>query len=181
MGLGNPGEQYARTRHNVGWWLLDHLAQRWDFPRFQSEGPAWVSRGTVNGVSVALLRPSTYMNRSGVSLALLPDDFRPSEDLMVLVDDVTRPPGALRIRARGSAGGHNGLRSIEDALGHTSYARLRIGVGAPPPEMDLASWVLAPFAPEDEAEVQDTLKDAAMGVTIWLKEGAEAAMNRTNR
>jgi len=181
VGLGNPGARYALTRHNVGWWLLDHLAQRWGFPRFRSDGLAESCEGEVDGQPVLLVRPSTYMNRSGEALRNLPPDWDPSEDLLVLVDDVSRPPGGLRLRPSGSPGGHNGLRSLEAELGTARYARLRIGVGPPPAGVDLATWVLSPLPAADEALVQDVLADAAIGVEIWLREGAEAAMNRINR
>jgi len=181
LGLGNPGPEYALTRHNVGWWLLDHLAHRWAFPVFERHGPAWVSSGTIEGVSVLLIRPDTYMNRSGDALVLVPSGLDVSQDLLVLVDDVTRPPGGLRLRPHGSPGGHNGLRSIDRALGHGDYARLRLGVGAPPPGVDLAEWVLSCLPPDDEERVQDLLDDAGQGVALWIREGAQVAMNRINR
>jgi len=181
VGLGNPGPAYALTRHNVGWWLLDHLAARWDFPRFELLGSAWATSGVVEGVQVLLVRPHTFMNRSGDAMSILPPSLDVTHDLLVLVDDVTRPPGGVRLRPRGSHGGHNGLRSLDSAFGHDSYARLRLGVGGPPPGEDLASWVLAPLPPADEARIQDLLSEVAEGVVCWACNDVEGAMNRINR
>jgi peptidyl-tRNA hydrolase, PTH1 family len=137
--------------------------------------------GLVEGSSVLLIRPDTYMNRSGEALGLIPPGLDVTEDLLVLVDDVTRPPGGVRLRPQGSPGGHNGLRSIDRFLGQSSYARLRLGVGGPPSGIDLAEWVLSPLPTDDEIRVQDLLDDAALGVALWIREGVEVAMNRVNR
>ncbi len=130
-----------------------------------------------------LVKPTLYMNRSGVAVRALVDSeaLDPVRDLLVVVDDVALPPGRPRFRARGSAGNHNGLRSVEEALGTREYARLRIGVGAPPPGADLAEWVLSEFDdPADEEAVLAALPRIADGVEVWAREGIEAAMNRYN-
>jgi peptidyl-tRNA hydrolase, PTH1 family len=182
VGLGNPGAAYALTRHNVGWWLLDHLAVRWGFPRFRPGPKSERSDGEVEGIPVCLIRPTTFMNRSGEALRGLPLGKDSAREVLVLVDDVTRPPGGLRLRPSGSAGGHNGLKSVEAVLGTSGYARLRVGVGTPPNKaMDLAAWVLSPMDSDDEAAVQESLAVAARGVEIWLREGPAAAMNEINR
>lgn len=183
LALGNPGDRYRDTRHNVGWWLADRLRADWSFPVFRREGRTAVSAGRRAGREVRLLKPLTYVNRSGQALEELLDapGFRVEEDLLVLVDDVALPPGTIRVRARGSTGGHNGLASVEAAAGTRTYARLRIGVGRPEDErIDLADWVLAPPSGPEEEEILAAFERAAGAVDGWLEEGAGAAMNRFN-
>lgn len=183
VGLGNPGSEYDATRHNVGWWLLDRLAFEWDFPFFQREGKAMVTEGTRGDEAYRLMKPVTYMNRSGralVALASLPE-FRLEEDFLVVVDDAALDVGRVRFRAQGSPGGHNGLKSVSEALGHDEYARLRIGVGVPPEGEDLSDWVLSPMAPEDEDVILGLLPELVRGVELWGREGVDAAMNEFNR
>lgn len=182
-GLGNPGPEYAETRHNVGWWLVEHLAAEWGFGPFRRERLAWIANGSIEGREVRLLEPTTYMNRSGSALAglmALPD-FDTTRDLLVVVDDVALEPGRIRLRARGSAGGHNGLKSIESVLQTREYARLRIGVGAPPPGADLADWVLSPMPPPEREAVLERFPLLEAGVRDWLSKGADAAQSRLNR
>ncbi|MHB1168092.1 MAG: aminoacyl-tRNA hydrolase [Longimicrobiales bacterium] len=181
-GLGNPGAEYAATRHNVGWWLLDELRAEWGTTPFRGAGIVEVSEGVVADHDVVLMKPLTYMNRSGDALAPLLqfEGFDVSQDLLVLVDDVALPVGRLRLRPGGSSGGHNGLKSVETGLRTREYARLRVGVGAPPPDMDLAEWVLGPFSPEEEASVADVLPVAVKGVRLWMDEGSDAAMRALN-
>jgi peptidyl-tRNA hydrolase, PTH1 family len=182
-GLGNPGPQYEETRHNVGWWVIEEVAATWRFPEFTREGRAWVSRGRVGEHDVLLVEPLTFMNRSGVAVAPLAEQegVDVAHDLLVIVDDTALDPGRVRMRARGSAGGHNGLKSIEASLQTQEYARLRIGVGAPPPGHGLAEWVLAPFGDGDRQIVVDLLPDLVDAVRGWIDEGAEAAARRHNR
>lgn len=182
-GLGNPGPEYASTRHNVGWWLLDRLAERWGFGRFKKEGPAGIASGRVGEQRVRLVKPLTYMNLSGNALSGLRrlNGFDIGHDLLVLVDDVALEPGRARFRPEGSAGGHNGLKSVEAALGTREYPRLRIGVGQKPPGADLARWVLAPLPTADRRAVLDLLPELEDAVELWLREGTEVAMNRYNR
>jgi peptidyl-tRNA hydrolase, PTH1 family len=182
LGLGNPGPRYDSTRHNVGWWAVDRLARDWGVGPFLQEGPALVARGHRGGAPVLLLKPLTYMNRSGAALSLLRnrEDFEPERDLLVVVDDVSLPPGKVRFRPGGSAGGHNGLKSIEAVLGSTAYPRLRIGVGRQPPGVSLVDWVLSSMAPEEEEAVLDRLPDLPEAVECWITDGIEAAMSRHN-
>lgn len=182
-GLGNPGPEYAATRHNVGWWLVERLAEEWDLGPWRSWGMARIASGVVGDNEVLLLEPLTYMNRSGSVLVGLSGnpEFDPARDLLVIVDDVALPPGRVRLRARGSSGGHNGLKSIESALGTQEYARLRIGVGAPPRGVDLADWVLSSMSSEEEESVLELFPSLVEGVRTWLEEGSEAAMSRLNR
>jgi len=174
VGLGNPGPEYAATRHNVGYWLADALVARWGFPPFRRGERARVSEGVVDGVTIRLLKPTTYMNRSGAALASLRADlsFNPATDLLVLVDDFQLPCGTFRLRAEGSSGGHNGLKSIEGALQSREYARLRIGVGPLPEDAgDWADYVLAPFTPEQVAQVEALMPQLIDTVDRWVREG----------
>ncbi|HEX2095497.1 MAG TPA: aminoacyl-tRNA hydrolase [Longimicrobiaceae bacterium] len=183
VGLGNPGPEYSATRHNVGWWLLDALAEEWGLGRFRKEKNAAVASGRVEPFAVRLIKPLTYMNLSGQAVAPLRrmNAFDVSRNLLVVVDDAALPPGRVRFRPEGSAGGHNGLRSIEATLGTRAYPRLRIGVGSPPPGADLARWVLSPPSKADRQAILDLLPDLVEGVSVWMTEGIEAAMNRFNR
>ena len=187
VGLGNPGREYAATRHNVGWWLIDHLADVWHFDGWKKDGEAHVANGTVGNVKVRLVKPQTFMNLSGQ--ALKPYVRRPfwsaAKDLLIVVDEVQLPVGRMRIRPRGSAGGHNGLKSIEAALDSREYARLRIGVG-PSEERkgvfpNLADFVLAPFARDEREDILAMMPELTAAVETWLHEGAEKAMNVHNR
>ena len=182
VALGNPGERYRDTRHNVGWWLADRLATRWGFGGFVAAGKtAWTS-GSLEGRAVEIHKPLTYMNRSGGAVKGLIESrgVDPAAALLVLVDDVWLPPGRIRVRARGSAGGHNGLRSLTEAIGD-EYARVRIGVGKPHDDrIDLAEWVLARMPRAEEEETLATFPRAVEAVELWLESGVEAAMNRFN-
>jgi peptidyl-tRNA hydrolase, PTH1 family len=187
LGLGNPGREYAATRHNVGWWLIDHLADVWHFGAWKKDGVSQVVSGTVGGVKVRLVKPQTYMNLSGQALTsyVRRPLWSAAKDLLVVVDEVQLPVGRSRIRARGSAGGHNGLKSVEQALGSREYARLRIGVG-PTEERkgiykDLADFVLAPFARDERDDILAMMPDLTAAVEMWLAEGAEKTMNFYNR
>lgn len=183
IGLGNPGPEYDSTRHNVGWWVVDRLAFDWDFGSFRREGKVFVSEGTVGDFEVRLMKPATYMNRSGLAIRALRDleDFDPKEDLLLVVDDASLDVGRVRFRPEGGAGGHNGLKSIAGALRSNDYARLRIGVGRKPEGEDLADWVLSSMPTEDEDAVVELLPDLSQAVEVWLGDGVEAAMNRFNR
>jgi len=174
VGLGNPGPEYAATRHNAGFWLADAVVARWGFPPFRRGERARVTEGEVDGVPVRVLKPTTYMNASGAALASLRADpaFDPGRGLLILVDDFAIPAGTFRLRGEGSAGGHNGLKSIESALLSQQYARLRIGVG-PLPEgvSDWSEYVLAPFTPEQREQVEAIMPQLVDAVTKWVKEG----------
>jgi len=186
MGLGNPGPDYERTRHNVGWWVVDHLADVWRFDGWKKDGESRVASGAVAGKRVRLVKPQTYMNLSGGALRpyLRRDTFRTSDDLLIIVDEVALPTGSFRIRANGSPGGHNGLKSIEGAVGSPDYARLRIGVGPADPsgrKGDLADYVLSPFGKRDTKAVEELMPTLTELVECWLADGAESAANKFNR
>ena len=184
VGLGNPGPEYDGTRHNAGFVLAEHLATRWGFGPFRREGPARVARGNVAGLAVQLIKPTTYMNRSGAVLASFRDDplSVPGRDMLVLVDEAALAVGRFRLRGKGSAGGHNGLKSIEGALRTQEYARLRIGVGPLPPEYDdMADFVLGSFERDEADIIRGLLDPMAEAVECWLSDGIEIAMTRFNR
>ncbi len=181
MGLGNPGPEYENTRHNAGFRLADRLAARWSLGTFRRGERAREVSGTAQGWSVKLLKPQTYMNRSGAALALLRalPDFDPAQHLLILVDDVAIPLGRFRLRGAGSAGGHNGLKSIEGALQRQDYARLRIGIGPVPPDLgDLSDFVLAEFTQEERQVLDSLLDPMADAVETWLSDGIEKAMSK---
>jgi PTH1 family peptidyl-tRNA hydrolase len=164
--------------------LADHLASRWRLGRFERGERARQAEGSRDGRTIRVLKPQTYMNRSGAALASLRahPGFDPATDLLILVDDVALPVGRYRLRGAGTAGGHNGLKSIEGALQRQDYARLRIGVGPVPPGLaDLADFVLGPFEPEEQRALDELLDPMAEAVECWLDEGIERAMSRFNR
>jgi PTH1 family peptidyl-tRNA hydrolase len=184
VGLGNPGPEYDETRHNAGFRLADHLVARWRLGPFKRGDRARQVEGTRQGHTVRVLKPQTYMNRSGAALAPLRalSGFDPAADLLVLVEDVALPVGKFRLRGAGSAGGHNGLKSIEGALQRQDYARLRIGVGPPPAGLDdLADFVLGPFTRDERSVINDLLDPMADAVEGWIADGIEKAMSRFNR
>jgi peptidyl-tRNA hydrolase, PTH1 family len=174
VGLGNPGPEYAATRHNAGFWLAEALVAHWGFPPFRRGERARFTEGVVDGVPVRILKPTTYMNSSGAALASLRADpaFNPASDLLILVDEFRIPTGTFRLRSEGSAGGHNGLKSIESALQSPQYPRLRIGVG-PLPEgvTDWSEYVLAAFDPEQREQLETLEPELIAAVEQWLRQG----------
>lgn len=181
-GLGNPGERYRRTRHNLGFLVIDVLAARGDARAVREEGDAWVAEADVGGQPALLVKPMAFMNRSGVPVErLIVEQALAPSDLVVVVDDAALEMGTLRIRERGTHGGHNGLRSIIDLLGTDDFARVRVGIrkGGELPD-DLAGFVLSDFPPEDVLVVQEIVGWAADAVACLVREGAEEAMNRYN-
>lgn len=181
IGLGNPGRRYRGTRHNVGWEVLDRLAHDHDIGISTDDGWAEVGRGTIGGKRVLLARPETYVNVSGMAVADLRRRHRvPLEHLLVVVDDLDLPVGAVRMRERGSHGGHNGLRSIIDALGTTDFARIRVGIGRPPAGVEPAEFVLNRPTGDDRRLLDDAVSRAAEGASLWITRGADAAMRHTN-
>jgi len=185
LGLGNPGRQYERTRHNVGWWVLDHLADVWHLGSWKTEGQSLVANGLVGTAKVRLMKPQTFMNLSGSVLApyLRRPFWSPKTDLLVIVDDVALPVGRYRLRPEGSAGGHNGLKSIEQQIGNREYARLRIGIHPVEPERqvgDLADYVLSPFGKQEREEILALMPRFTDAVDVWLRDGIVAAMNAHN-
>ncbi len=185
LGLGNPGREYALTRHNVGWWVLDHLAGAWDFSAWKHDGDALVASGLVGTVKTRLIKPQTFMNLSGAALRpyLRRPTWEPASDLLVVVDDVALPLGRFRIRASGSSGGHNGLKSIEGVLQSRDYPRLRIGI-EPRDERrrrgSLSDFVLDTFGVDERACILERLPMFADAIALAVREGIGAAMNAFN-
>ena len=182
VALGNPGARYAETRHNAGFMLADLLRDRWRLPRFRDAGPAAITGGEVLGEDIILVKPQTYMNASGEAVRpLLVRGLDAVSELLVITDDHALPVGTLRLRARGSAGGHNGLASVEDAVGDRDYARLRIGIGPLPDDVESADFVLSAFPADERAAIDALLPTAADAVECWITDGIDTAMNRFNQ
>lgn len=181
VGLGNPGGRYAATRHNVAWRVLELLAGRWRAQDDSVPGVYRARRARVGGDCVELLQPLTFMNQAGEALWRWLHEHEGVPDVLIVTDDVHLPVGALRIRARGSSGGHRGLESVEAALGTRDYARLRIGVGTAENGAQLREHVLEEFAPEELPQVEQAVRHAAEAVECWVTDGTRAAMNRFNR
>ncbi len=181
VGLGNPGRRYRGTRHNIGWEVLDTLARAHGISITTEDGWADVGRGTIDGQRVLLARPQTYVNVSGTAVADLRRRHRVSPaHLLVIFDDLDLPLGTARVREKGSHGGHNGLRSIIDALGTTEFPRIRIGIGRPPAGSDPAEFVLERPAPEERALLDQAVTRATEGVRLWIAGEMQAAMRHCN-
>ena len=181
VGLGNPGRDYERTRHNVGFRVVDELAGRWQVELSKSRFSGRFGSGRCGSESVALLTPTTYMNRSGRSVLEATTFYKlDPEDLLVIVDDLALPLGRLRIRPKGSGGGHNGLTNVIEELGDSGFARLRIGIEWVE-GVRAVRHVLGPFTPEEQERVAEAVRRAADAVGCWLEDGIDAAMNRFNR
>ena len=183
VGLGNPGREYAGTRHNVGWWVIDHLADVWRFDGWKKDGEAHVTTGTVHGKRVRLVKPQTFMNLSGnvlVRYARRPF-WSAAHDLLVISDEVQLPIGRYRFRAKGSAGGHNGLKSVQGQLGTMEYARLRVGVGPAESERKvsvLSEYVLGNFGQGETVIVRELLPGFVEAIELWVAGGIGPVMNR---
>ena len=182
-GLGNPTRQYEHTRHNVGFDGIDLLSKTYQIPLNQNFGKAIVGKGLIEGQKVILVKPQTYMNLSGHSLSEIMTYFKedPETQLIVLYDDISLEPGSLRIRLKGSAGGHNGIKSIIQCLGTEVFSRIKIGVGNKPDKMDLADHVLGHFSREDRVEVDKSLENVCEAVKYIVQDQASVAMNLFNK
>jgi peptidyl-tRNA hydrolase, PTH1 family len=180
VGLGNPGRQYEGTRHNVGWMVLDRLADRAGWSgRSRARDAAAVVYGRYNGLDLMLVKPTTYMNLSGVAVRkVLARERAPLGDLIVVVDDFALPFGRLRLREQGSAGSHNGLRSIVGELGSQKFARLRVGIGEP--SRTATDHVLSRFRPDEQDLVDEIVDAAADALEDWARDGVSRAATRWN-
>jgi PTH1 family peptidyl-tRNA hydrolase len=179
VGLGNPGNKYARTRHNVGFEVIDYLAEGPNAGSFQLRFGSLLAEMVEGALKLLLVKPQCFMNLSGRPVREIVDFFQlPLEELLVVCDDINLPLGKLRMRARGTHGGHNGLRDIQQHLGTTEYSRLRIGVGSP--EEDAIDHVLGAFRPSEKPVIKDTIALAAEVAMHWAANGVQASMNRYN-
>ena len=181
-GLGNPGGKYDNTRHNAGFRVMDILADRMGILVEEKKHKALCGRGVLEGQKVILLKPQTFMNLSGESIRELLGYYKAdvSSQLIVISDDISLEPGQLRIRKKGSAGGHNGLKNIIANLGHDGFIRVKLGVGEKPRGWDLVDYVLGRFSPKDRQAVDEAIDLAADAVRMIIAEGPDAAMNRYN-
>jgi PTH1 family peptidyl-tRNA hydrolase len=182
VGLGNPGPQYANTRHNCGFMVVDQLAERWGIPlALEKQFQGSYGEGFALGGKRRLLKPATYMNRSGEAVRAVLDWYKlDPRSVLVVYDDADLPLGRLRLRGSGSAGGHNGMKSVIQHLGSEAFPRLRLGVGRPKGNQDMVGHVLGRFEPTEQAVLERVLRAAVEAVECCLQEGLRAAMNRFN-
>ena len=183
VGLGNPGLKYEGTRHNVGFDVIDKIAEEYHIAVDTRKHRALIGRGVIDGFRVILAKPQTFMNLSGESIRELVDYYKVDEetDLIVIYDDISLDVGQLRIRKKGSAGGHNGIKSIISHLGHDAFLRIKIGVGEKPRGYDLADYVLGHFSKEEQEQMEEGYEHAVCAVKEIVTGNIEAAMNEYNR
>ena len=179
-GLGNPGKEYENTRHNAGFMTIDRLASLYGIDVTTKKLNGLIGKGTVEGTKVILVKPQTFMNSSGDCIQPLNDYFKPDK-LIVVYDDITLDVGGIRVRKSGSAGGHNGMKSIIARLNTEDFERVRVGIGEKPAKMDLADWVLGHFKKEEEPALKEAVDDAVSALKLMLEGKTDEAMNRYNR
>lgn len=182
-GLGNPKKEYDNTRHNIGFAMIDALADKYTISVMDIRNKAMTGKGIINGHKAILVKPLTFMNLSGESIRPLADYYKidvPTE-LIVISDDISLPPGQIRIRKRGSAGGHNGLKNIIGQLGSEEFQRIRIGVGEKPKGYDLADYVLGHFSKEEKPFMKEGIEKAVEALEMMLDGNVDGAMNEFNR
>lgn len=182
VGLGNPGERYAQTKHNIGFITIDYLAEQHNIKVNKIKHKAVIGEGTIGGEKVLLVKPSTFMNLSGQSVMEIMNFYKvPIENLIVIYDDIDLPVGKVRIRQSGSSGTHNGMRNIIYLLNNQGYPRIRIGVGKQPDYMDLGDYVMTKFNEEEKPLIRDAVKNSALAVEEIVKNGINTAMNKYNK
>lgn len=181
-GLGNPGREYQNTRHNIGFDVIDRIADAYHIEMSDKKHKAISGKGLIDGTKVILVKPQTYMNLSGESIRQIADyyDVDTTEELIVIHDDISLDVGQIRIRTKGSAGGHNGLKNIILNLGHDRFARIKVGVGEKPKGYDLADYVLGHFTAEERKVLETSGEHAVEAVRMVLAGDPEGAMNRFN-
>ena len=182
VGLGNPGKQYDMTRHNIGFHAIDYIADKYGAKLTKLKFKAVYGEATISGEKVYLVKPQTYMNLSGDSVGEMAQFYKiPPENIIVINDDISLDVGRIRVRPKGSAGGHNGIKSIIAHLGTQEFPRVKVGVGEKPARMDLADYVLGHFSKEEQATMDDAVKEAADAVCEIVNVGIAQAMNDHNR
>ena len=183
VGLGNPGTEYENTRHNVGFKVIDTLGDKYNIDVKERKSRAFVGSGFIEGKKVLLVKPQTFMNLSGEAVGALCNFYKidVENELIVVYDDISLAPGGLRVRKKGSAGGHNGMKNIIAHTGTENFTRVRVGIGEKPKEMDLANYVLGKFSRSEINDIEDGIKSAADAVHIILTQSVENAMNEYNK
>ena len=182
VGLGNPGRQYEETKHNVGFKVIDRLAEKYDIKVDKFKNKAFVGDGTIRNKRVLLVKPQTYMNLSGESVREIVNFYKiPQERFVVIFDDTSLPCGSVRIREKGSHGGHNGIRNIIDQMGTDQFYRIKVGIGEKPSGWDLADYVLGKFNEDDLPDMDEGMDKAVKGVELMLSRGIAEAANRVNQ
>lgn len=183
VGLGNPDKEYDNTRHNIGFAAIDYLADKYDIRVNEAKHKAMLGKGIINGQKVVLVKPLTYMNLSGEAVRAVCDYYKIDEEseLIVIYDDISLDVGQLRIRKKGSAGGHNGIKNIILHMGHDTFQRIKIGVGEKPKGYDLADYVLGHFSKEELSIMSESMKDVDGAVSLMLSGQADEAMNQYNK
>lgn len=182
VGLGNPGKKYENTRHNVGFIAIDALADKYGISISEKKHKALCGSGVIEGNKVVLVKPQTFMNLSGESVRSIMDFYKidPEEDMLVIYDDISLAPGNIRIRKKGSAGGHNGIKSIIAHAGTQNFMRVKVGVGEKPSGWDLADYVLGHFSDEDNVKLKEIMPDIIQAVTFMVQGDVDKAMNDFN-
>ena len=181
VGLGNPGDQYAQTRHNVGFWCVDRIAKDYAIALSRRHRSTLIGEGVIEGHNIVIAKPRTFVNRSGQAIAYLLARYKVSpRELLVVHDDLALPPGKLRLRPGGSAGGHKGMVSIIEAVRTQDIPRLRIGIGQPPADSDQVQYVLSPMSEDERNAAGEAIERAAQAVATLLTDGITEAMNRFN-
>lgn len=183
VGLGNPGREYEATRHNMGFDTIDHLVEDYNVPQGGVKFNAMYGKGRIGGQPVILMKPLSYMNLSGGPIREMANYFKidPETEMIVIYDDIDLDPGQLRIRKKGSAGGHNGIKHIIQQLGTQNFVRIKVGVGAKPKGWDLADYVLGRFDKDDRVLVEEAQERACKAVELILTDSVDAAMNEYNK
>ena len=183
VGLGNPSKEYDNTRHNIGFAAIDSLSDKYGISVNEVKHKALLGKGVIDGTKVILVKPLTYMNLSGEAVRAVVDYYKIDEEaeLIVIYDDISLDVGQLRIRKKGSAGGHNGIKNIIQHLGHDTFQRIKIGVGEKPKGYDLADYVLGHFSKEEQDVMKDALEKVDGAVKLMLMDDVDEAMNRYNK
>lgn len=182
VGLGNPGQEYSATRHNVGFMVLDELARRWNIDNWRSKNQALVAEYRGSGEPILLVKPQTYMNLSGTSVGEIARWHKVvAEDVIVVYDDLDLPAGRLRLRVKGGSGGHRGIESLLVHLSQDTFLRVRIGIGRPPAGWEVVNYVLGKFTPDEVPLISGTIERATEAIESIVRDGAAKAMNKFNK
>lgn len=182
VGLGNPGKKYENTRHNAGFISIDALAAKYGISIMEKKHKALCGTGVIEGNKVLLVKPQTFMNLSGESVRAVMDFYKidPEEEMLVIYDDISLAPGNIRIRKKGSAGGHNGIKSIIAHAGTQNFMRIKVGVGEKPSGWDLADYVLGHFSEEDTSKIKEVMPDILQAAVLMMQGDVDKAMNDYN-